>query len=160
MKKIIFAAVLMATTFVACKPKEKDPEVTKSQMLEKGKWKISELKFSNAGGVQNLLDITADCDKDNFYYFNVDKSITADEGATKCNASDPQSTTDGKWLLENNDSKLSFTESSIFGTKGNMNLTVVTISEKLIEFTKDSSIVIPGVGTFDGKFSGKFSNVN
>lgn len=158
MKKTLFAILFIAVAFVACKKKEKNT-TTKSEMLEKGKWKVSELKFKNASGEQDLLDLTSECDKDNFYFFNADKSITADEGASKCNSADPQSTTDGKWALDNDDTKLSFTESSIFGSKGNMSVTVVSITDNLIEFTKDSTIVIPGVGSFDGKFNGKFANV-
>lgn len=152
--------MVLPLAFVACKKKDKNnPEPTKEEMLKSGKWKISKLNFSNTSGSQDLLGTMADCDKDNFYYFNADNSITKDEGATKCNSGDPQSTTDGKWLLENDNTLLTFKESSIFGSSSTMSVSVVSLSSSNIEFSKDSTVTIPGIGTLSGKFTGTFTNV-
>lgn len=165
MRKIFIAAILLS--IVACKKNNSsdnnNPPSTKSKsdQLKAGKWKISELKFSNEGGEQDLLDVTEDCAKDNFYFFNNDQSITVDEGATKCDADAAQQTTDGQWLLESSDTKLTFKDSKIFSSdeSSTVTLDVLGISDSEIAFSKDSTVVIPGLGTISGKFSGKFFNV-
>lgn len=160
MKKLIYTALALTITISACKKKDNTKtEPTKTENLKSGKWKLAELKFTNTNGEQDLLGTIEECSRDNYYYFNTDNSITVDEGSVKCNSSDPQTTTDGKWELTSDNSKLSFKESAIFGTKSNMTLNVVSISAEQIKFSKDSTISIPGIGELVGKFTGTFSNV-
>ncbi|GAA4501904.1 hypothetical protein GCM10023172_24430 [Hymenobacter ginsengisoli] len=46
-----------------------------------------------------------DCDKDDFYKFNTDKTAIVDAGPTKCSPSDPQ-TESGTWAFNSNETKL------------------------------------------------------
>ena len=156
MKKIILSTVLLATACVACKPKEKEKDL----LLKEGKWKITKLALTNSGGSQDLYMAMSDCDKDNFYFFNADNSFSLDESTLKCNAGDPQTTTDGKWALEQNNTKLVLKESTIFGVKGDENLNVISITSTTIEFSKDTIITLPDpFGTVSGKFQGTFTNL-
>ena len=158
MKKVIVSALALPLILFSCKPKEKEKE--KDQMLKEGKWKITKLALSNSNGTQDLYGAMSDCDKDNFYFFNADNSFSLDESTLKCNASDPQTTTDGRWALEQNNTKLVLKESTIFGVKGDENLNVVSITTSSIEFSKDTTITLPApLGTVTGKFQGTFTNV-
>ena len=42
------------------------------------------------------------CTKDDLVTFNANGTITDDEGPTKCDPDDPQTTTDGTWTLTDN----------------------------------------------------------
>jgi hypothetical protein len=46
-----------------------------------------------------MLDLLPGCQQDNLFIFNVDNTITTDEGATKCDPGDPQSRNAGRWML-------------------------------------------------------------
>jgi hypothetical protein len=156
MKKIFLSTILLSIAFVACKPKEK----AKDLILKEGKWKITKLALTNSGGSQDLYKAMSDCDKDNYYFFNADNSFSLDESTLKCNASDPQTTTDGKWALEQNNTQLVLRESTIFGVKSDEKLNVVSITSTSIEFSKDTVITLPDpFGTVSGKFQGTFSNL-
>jgi hypothetical protein len=85
---------------------------SKQSLLTNGKWKItaSTATFDLGNGMTqsgDLFSIMQPCQKDNLYIFNTDHTTTADEGASKCNATDPQSSTGGNWQLLNNDTQLS-----------------------------------------------------
>lgn len=156
MKKIFLSTILLPIAFVACKPKEK----AKDLILKEGKWKITKLALTNSGGSQDLYKAMSDCDKDNYYFFNADNSFSLDESTLKCNASDPQTTTDGKWALEQNNTQLVLRESTIFGVKSDEKLNVVSITSTSIEFSKDTVITLPDpFGTVSGKFQGTFTNL-
>ena len=71
----------------------------------------------------------ADCDKDNTYKFNTDKTLVEDAGAVKCSTSDPQTET-GSWDFNNSDQtqlKLSIPNSALGGTLDIKELTSSTL---------------------------------
>jgi hypothetical protein len=47
-----------------------------------------------------------ECTKDNLIKFNADKSLTRDEGASKCDPSDPQIITDSNWTFNSDESSV------------------------------------------------------
>ncbi|HTN16791.1 MAG TPA: lipocalin family protein [Chitinophagaceae bacterium] len=148
MRKIIAAILLSGILFGSCKKKDKDP--SKTELLQKGKWKLSQANFN---GFVNLMDNMKDCQKDNFYFFNADKTMTVDEGATKCNSSSEQTYTDGYWNLVNNDAQISINGSAL-GFGGTLTGDIVTLSSSTLQIKKDTT-----VSGFKGTANITFTNV-
>ncbi len=77
---------------------------TVNEYLTAGNWKVTALTIDpgvNINGVV-LTDFFAQmpsCTKDDLTKFNSNGTITDDEGATKCDPNDPQTTNDGTWVL-------------------------------------------------------------
>lgn len=149
MKKIIFAVLVSGLFFSACKKKEK--ELTKTELLQNGKWKLTAANFN---GFYDIFANFKDCQKDNTYTFNANKSITVDEGGTKCSDTTKQSYTDGSWSLTANDTKIALSGSSITLGFGTLSADVVTLNATTLQVTKDTS-----VATISGKATFTFTNV-
>lgn len=149
MKKIIFAILIGSVCFSACKKKEP----SKTELLQNGKWKLTAASFN---GVIDILSRFKDCQKDNTYTFNSNKTITVDEGATKCKDSVAQTYTDGKWNLSGNDTKISLDGSSItegFAT-GPLTADIVVLNATTLQISKDTAYA-----GFSGKAGFTFTNV-
>lgn len=112
MKKL-FLFALAAAAVSACK---KDSENTPSRMdlITAKNWRVTALTSTTtitpASGSSSTT--TRDdyaqysaCEKDNFYKFNTNKTVVADEGPTKCDPSDPQTTTIA-WDFNSDQTKL------------------------------------------------------
>ncbi|MFA6150691.1 MAG: lipocalin family protein [Chitinophagaceae bacterium] len=149
MKKIILAILIGSVCFSACKKKEP----SKTELLQNGKWKLTAANFS---GFYDILANFKDCQKDNTYTFNSNKSITVDEGATKCNDTVAQSYTDGKWNLSGNDTKISLDGSSIMAgfAIGVLTADIVVLNATTLQISKDTAYT-----GFSGKASFTFTNV-
>lgn len=90
----------------SCKKDENKDTTTKStrDYLVSGNWKTTAITVSPGinFGTTVITDFFAqedDCQKDDLTKFNADGTITDDEGATKCDPNDPQTTNDGTWIL-------------------------------------------------------------
>lgn len=112
MKKILFgflAATLIC--FNSCKKDDGGGNTDKTAILTSGKWQLtaqSTLTTKNAVA-QPINDEYADldgCERDDFMQLRSDKNIIMDEGASKCDPTDPQIYTVGTWSLLANDTKL------------------------------------------------------
>ena len=116
------AAILFLTVcFTACK---KTPVhiKTNAELITQSSWKFDNAKV-------NGIDVSAflqACQKDNLLVFVSGGTGTVDEGATKCNTGDPQ-TTAFTWSFLNNETTLHI--SAILFTGGNSDFTIVTLSE-------------------------------
>ena len=111
--------LLLAAALGSCK---KDNETTptasasKADLLVAKSWRISaETSTYTVTGstpiITNEYAGAATCERDDFLKFNANKTAVFDEGATKCNTSDPQ-TQNGTWDLTTNDTKLSLLDPS------------------------------------------------
>ncbi|MEY4935845.1 MAG: hypothetical protein RIS64_2204 [Bacteroidota bacterium] len=89
-------AFVAITTF-ACK---KDAVVDNTTLITTSKWKLA---AQTTAGVDTYASFQA-CEKDNTLAFTTDGKATEDEGATKCAAGDPQSTT-LTWAFTGTDKK-------------------------------------------------------
>jgi len=102
MNYLKFTPLLLLLAFAACK---KD-SLSKTDMLtDASGWKMTALTtdpaFVNPITGTQITDLYAQfdaCDKDDITTFNSNGTYVSDEGATKCDPSDPQ-TTSGTWLL-------------------------------------------------------------
>lgn len=151
LKNLIAAVLLSSVVFTSCKKKEKEP--TKEELLTKGKWKLT--GASAAGGLYDLMTVLKDCQKDNTFILNSNKSITVDEGASKCSDTAKQTTTDGQWSLTNNDTKMTISGEKITAGFGNLTGDVVKIEATTFQIKKDTM-----VGGFATTAIVTFTNIN
>lgn len=110
-------------------------ELTKTELLTSKDWLFVSEKVSpgkNIGGV-TLTDLTDQhpaCAKDNIVRYLNGNALNLDEGATKCNASDPQ-TLEGTWVFNADETNITLTITS-YG---------VSYTEKVLELTENSLII-------------------
>ena len=142
-KPVIVALILAGFTFFACKKDDdKVTPVTTVDLLASGAWKFDTIGFDadNNGSIDEAVPpgIVEACDLDNTLTFNKDGATgIADEGATKCNAADPQTINFG-YQLKNGDSVINFTGNLPDELKGDVN--IVTLSNT--QFILSKRIVI------------------
>ena len=92
-KRIIMKSTLIILVLVTALPgckKQTNAEENIVNFLTTGTWRITAHTYRNALGFTNSYDATPDCSKDNYYRFNKDGTEEINEGATKCNSTDPQ----------------------------------------------------------------------
>jgi hypothetical protein len=98
---ILFAAV-------SCSKKDSTPK-TNLEYLSQAIWKFQDagLDADENGSIDASDPTVTACKKDNTLDFNTDYSGVADEGASKCNEGDPQSTVFG-WTFSENETQLEY----------------------------------------------------
>lgn len=126
MKKLIILSAAMAFVFAACKDDSNNTpptkEKTRTEMLTAGQWNlvsgaivppITMEIFGQTITISDFLEFQGaePCDKDDLVIFKADGTIVNDEGPTKCNDTDPQTSSGGNWALLENDSKLRIIDS-------------------------------------------------
>lgn len=94
---LLFLAISLL--FAGCK-KDKDAE---PDNLPVGiTWKITQLVITTNLGSVDQIPTTATCDADDIFRFRDDATYVREEGASKCNASDPQIVDQGTWSKDGN----------------------------------------------------------
>ena len=153
MKKIHFALAIAASALfvTSCTDKSKDDETvtpkakTKTELITAGKWQMSAGTLTmTENGKDTTYDFFADmeaCTKDDFMTFGADGKGTEDEGATKCDPSDDQ-TTAGTWSFYQNETKLITTTDGDADTADIVELTESTLKLKFSEPTLQMSSML------------------
>ena len=126
-KQVTFLILLFVTNFFifsSCNKDDAAPPAskTKTQLLTQSSWKF---KSATANGADASGYLQA-CQKDNIYIFLVGGTGTADEGPTKCNVGDPQ-TTSLTWNFASNETILHIS-TALFSNTSN-DFTLISISE-------------------------------
>jgi hypothetical protein len=128
-KQIRLLFVLVAANFFifsSCHKTDTPPAPkTKTQLLTQATWKF---KSATAGGSDASGYLLA-CQKDNIYTFLAAGTGTVDEGLTKCNVADPQ-TTSLTWNFATNETIL-HVSAPLFSNTGN-DFTLVSLTETVI----------------------------
>ncbi len=130
MKNYFLLLALAATVgFTSCGKDDDDVAPTKTELLTSKTWMLSERVqvTTDSSGTTTNSTILA-CEKDDTYKFTTDNKYTRDEGATKCDPSDPQ-TEAGSWVFTDNETKLAV-------TSGNF-----TLPAEIIELTSSKMVV-------------------
>jgi hypothetical protein len=127
MKRLNLAALVvlsMSLFFAACsKSDSNNTTKTKTQLITQASWKFS-IATVNGTDVSSLIN---SCQKDNVLTFSATGGTgTLDEGPTKCNSGDPQ-TTPFTWSFTNNESTLHV--SQVFFTGGSSDFTIVSLTD-------------------------------
>jgi len=90
--------------FGSCSKNETTPTKTTSELLTAGFWVVTAMTIDpgvniNGTVITNFYAQLPDCTKDDLMRFESNGKITDDEGPTKCDPNDPQTTNDGTWIL-------------------------------------------------------------
>ncbi|MGQ0739448.1 MAG: lipocalin family protein [Bacteroidota bacterium] len=120
MKKL--PILLLTVAFIASCSKDEAPPKTKTQLLTQGTWRFS---AATVGG-SDVSAFLQTCQKDNTMTFAAAGTGNVDEGATKCNAPDPQSNP-FTWSWQSSETVLQV--SAIFFTGGSNNFSLVALTE-------------------------------
>jgi hypothetical protein len=102
------ALLFIVFAVASCSKKDSTPK-TNLQYLTQSLWKFQDagLDADENGSVDATDPSVTPCKQDNTLDFNVDGSGVADEGGTKCNEGDPQSTIFG-WVFSENETQLEY----------------------------------------------------
>jgi hypothetical protein len=122
-----FLAAISAIFFLSACKKDKDQTPpptpkTNSELITQASWKFNKAmmgSFDVSGGLQT-------CQKDNILTFQANGSGSIDEGTSKCDVADPQ-TTPFTWNFTNSEAVLHV--SAVFFTGGNNDFNVVELTE-------------------------------
>lgn len=139
-KQLLFRIILPAfliLAFTGCGKDDPDPvpPKTKTELITSGTWRFSS---ATVGGTDVSSSLQA-CQKDNTITFATGGSGTLDEGATKCNAGDPQ-TSPYTWSFQSGETQL-FISATLF-TGGSSTFTLVSLSETQLVLSQ--AIVVLG----------------
>ncbi|MBE7172975.1 MAG: hypothetical protein INR73_20530 [Williamsia sp.] len=148
-KKTVASSVLLSTAFcmllfTQCKKSNNDSN--KSKLLVSGAWKFKEggldLDNNGTGETPFPTGTLQTCDIDNTVTFKTDTSGVVDEGATKCDATYPQ-TTPFKYTYNASSNILNFSTVIFAGLSGDVK--VLDISSTQLKISK--AVPITGLPT-------------
>jgi hypothetical protein len=133
MKQLVIRIAAVLVLFcLACK-KSSIQVKTKTELLTQTTWRFS-------GATVGGIDVSAflqTCQKDNILTFQSGGNGSLDEGTTKCNASDPQ-TTPFTWSFMTNETILHI--STILFTGGSSDFNIVTLSETQLVLSQNITV--------------------
>ena len=118
------------------------PSTSKTALLTAKSWRVTaDQSVVVSGGTTLTNDDYADleaCEKDDLVRFNADKTVTLDQGATKCadTSADPQSEKDGTWDLNSDGTKLTQKDGAFSLEFDVLELSATTLKTK-VTFTDD-----------------------
>ena len=111
MKKLsVFLSVV--TGLSACKKDQATATPSRTDLLTAKNWRKT--AWTIATGSAAPVDVYAQlptCERDDFYQFHADRSFMLDAGATRCNATDPQ-TRPGTWSFNGDQSVLTLADAA------------------------------------------------
>jgi hypothetical protein len=130
--------------FSACNKDDEPKQPSKTELLTSQSWKY------DSGGVDQDRNGTIDftfastgllqpCILDNTGTFNANGTGVADEGATKCSLTAPQ-TNSFTWNFLNNETELNVVGPAFVGIGGKFN--VKELSSTVLTLTKDTAVVL------------------
>jgi len=108
MRTYAFILSLIAlVTFSGCQKDDPPPPPTKTELISRN-WKATAMTavFPAPIGTVDALAQLQPCERDNIIKVKADGTYTVDEGATKCNPTDPQIVETGNWVFASNETKL------------------------------------------------------
>lgn len=114
-QKISFILLSLAVfSFTSCNKNDNEtpePKPTTAELLM-GSWLTTKIEVRSDGVTTDATSFLDPCEVDDLMIFEKDGVFKFDEGATKCDDADPQTTT-GSWKLISNDKKITITEDGV-----------------------------------------------
>lgn len=141
MKKYALSALAIGFIIYGCKKDDDNKDTTKErvQFVTSSSWKYDTVGVdTNKDGKpdQPLTGVSVQsCDKDNTITFKSDSTGVLDEGATKCDAGDPQKVP-FTWYFKENGTVL-YTPNQIFGSDFSGDFKVGEITTSRLRLIKD-----------------------
>jgi hypothetical protein len=131
MKSILPVSLAFCVLVLASCSKSSSGE-SNTELLTKASWKHknSGADVNNDGFIDTALPpgYVFDCDKDNIMTFVDNGTGTVDEGPTKCEATDPQ-TTPFTWSFINGEAGINFPTAAFAGINGDFKILKLTATE-------------------------------
>ena len=143
MKYYVLALVSIGSIILSCNKDDddkKDDLSTKIQLMTTATWKYDTAAIGDNNGkpVSPLPAGAIDaCEKDNIITFKSDSTGTLNEGASKCNSTDPQTTT-FKWWFKDNGAVLYSPDPIFGGLSGDVK--VIELTATKLRVTKEVTI--------------------
>ena len=128
-KQLLFLLSLTAFLLISCEEDNPPTPKTKTQLLTQGTWRFS-AATANGSDASGFLQA---CQKDNIYTFVSGGTGTVDEGASKCNASDPQ-TSSLTWNFASGETILHISAPFFSGSGNDFTLVALTETQLKISF--------------------------
>jgi hypothetical protein len=106
-KAIVVASLFLAVAVVSCDKDDDDDNMTTAQIIASTTWNIDTIAFDmdKNGSIDAPVPGLETCELDNTFTFSADSTGVFDEGATKCDAADPQNTP-FEWQLSSDEKKM------------------------------------------------------
>jgi len=136
MKHLSRTAVLtliVSLFFTACSKSDSSSSKTKTELITQSSWKFSNAKVSGT----DVSAFLQTCQKDNILVFAAAGTGTLDEGAAKCNSSDPQ-TNPFTWNFATNETVLHV--STVLFTGGSSDFNIVSLTDAQLVLSQDITV--------------------
>lgn len=138
MKNPIFFLLTFAFALFLGACDDDSNNASNTDKLTDGQWKLTAAVATfTFNGAQQTVDVYGNlpaCDKDDTAEFKRDGSLVSDEGATKCDPSDPQQTT-GAWVFTQNETHLVVT-----GTDFDFDAEIVELTDATMRVKFDEDL--------------------
>jgi hypothetical protein len=86
---------------------QKSTPPTNTELISRA-WKYASFKATSNGIMVDVLQQLTACKKDDIIRFKSDKSLTQEEGATKCAPTDPQIISTGTWAFSADEKSMTY----------------------------------------------------
>ena len=140
MKKLLWivpSLITLSILWAACSKNSSNNSNSRVTLMTQAIWKYDTSGIDlNKDGNIDLADTLQACFKDNTYQFKTDSTVIVDEGATKCNSTDPQTATYSWKISSGNPAILTSNADPIFVS----GLTVQTLTSTRLTVYKDTTI--------------------
>jgi hypothetical protein len=136
---IICLSIALASCDKEDDPEPAPPAITKTSLLTKSAWKIKEsgIDLDKNGTIDGFPLVVKSCSLDNTYTFNTGGAGVVDEGASKCDPIDPQ-TTPFTWVFKSNETVVNG-DFKIAGWSGDG--TITALNDTSLIFYKDTLVL-------------------
>lgn len=129
MKKINLLVLMLVSLCIVAGCKKKIENSTSNTELIVGKnWKLTAYTIN---GADNYTAVYPACERDNIQVYTADGKYKVDEGATKCDANDPQTNEIGNWSIKDNNT-LTFSQD---GSSLQIVSTITELNDKTLQFS-------------------------
>ncbi|SRR6266404_3007304 len=129
----IVAILLLFFFLSACKKSSPASAKTKTELITQSSWKFDNAKV----GGTDVSAFLQTCQKDNILVFASAGTGSLDEGATKCNSSDPQ-TSSFTWNFASNETVLHV--STVLFTGGSSDFNIVTLNDTQLVLSQNITV--------------------
>jgi hypothetical protein len=142
MQKLLWSACLMilalSIAWASCGKSNSNNNNSNVTLLTKSTWKFDTagIDGNKDGKIDQEDNSLESCFKDNTYVFNKDSTVVMDEGATKCNAADPQ-TSSYAWSITNTNPAVLKSDVDPILAEG---LKILTLTDTKLTVYKDTAV--------------------
>ena len=134
-KTLAILAIAASIVTAACSKDDNNSPQNAEAILTTNRWQLTAATITIPGSSLsvNVYDSVPACARDNFYSFAAGGTVTIDEGASKCDPSDAQTTT-GNWQLLNSNTQIK-TVDPLTGESTTANIVTLSSSKLVLQDT-------------------------